>query len=475
MPMYTWIRPRPGDDAHALQSKARASRKIRALREAFRDHVAAARLPGDDPPPADSTRYVRIATWNIREFDSASYGQRTPEAKAYIAEILANFDLVAVQEVRRDLDALEDVLRLLGPNWDYIATDVTEGSAGNNERMAFVFNRDKVWFRHVVGELTLPDGQKVTDPFGERFRIEGGPTLSLPPGVVLTSPSNLRVDTLASGQTKIEQDVEIPLPAGTLLALPTGAAVRFARNARVPLTPGRAIAIAPTQTPRLPEAAEIVLPPNSFVGGAQQFARTPFIASFQAGWLKINLATVHVYYGSDAAGLERRKEEIRRLTALLAARAASDNDTDADSYFIALGDFNIVGRDHETMAALLSHGFVVPEPLMSVPGSNVARDKFYDQIALWDGPSARRRRYTHIVPYRAGVFDYFNVVFRSDEEAIYRPAMRKPGSDDTYASYATWRTHQMSDHLPMWVELKIDFTEEFLDEVDGEIAQRLNP
>ena len=29
-----------------------------------------------------------------------------------------------------------------------------------------------------------------------------------------------------------------------------------------------------------------------------------------------------------------------------------------------------------------------------------------------------------------------------------------------YRTY--WRTHQMSDHLPMWVELKIDFSRQYL-------------
>ena len=26
-----------------------------------------------------------------------------------------------------------------------------------------------------------------------------------------------------------------------------------------------------------------------------------------------------------------------------------------------------------------------------------------------------------------------------------------------------WRTYQMSDHYPLWVELDIDFTEDYLD------------
>jgi hypothetical protein len=313
----------------------------------------------------------------------------------------------------------------------------------------------------------------VTDPFGDRFKVEGGAQLQLPTGQKLVSPTGLRTDTLASGQTKVEQEVEISIPTGTKLVLPPGSSIRFAKNARVPITDAKGIDIDASETPTLPEAAEIVLPPNSLTGGPQQFARTPFIASFQAGWLKINLATVHIYYGQGAAGLERRKEEIRRLTSLLADRAKSDSDSDADSYFIALGDFNIVTPEHDTMDALLTNGFVVPEPLQAVPGSNVKKDRFYDQIAMWMGQSSRRDAYTRFVPYRAGVFDFFNVVYREDEEEIHKSSMQKPDGKGEYASYETWRTYQMSDHLPMWVELRIDFALEYLDEVALEIQSRL--
>ena len=347
MPFYTWLRPRSGDDQDTLATKLRAAQRIKALKTAFDAHVAAAPHPDGTDVPSESARIVRIATWNIRELDSNSYGKRSQEAKAYIAEILSFFDLIAVQEVRRDLRALQDVMRLLGPSWGYLATDVTEGASGNKERMAFVFNRNKVWFRDIAGELTLPRGQKISDPFGERFMVEGGAHLELPPGELIASPTGLNTGTLASGQTKIEEEVEIPLPDGTKVVLPTGSSIRFADNARVPITPDDAIDIEATATPTLPEAAEIVLPPHSLVGGEYQFARTPFVASFQAGWLKLNLATVHILYGSGNAGMERRQEEIRRLTKLLAQKAKSDSDSDADSYFIALGDFNIVGPGHE--------------------------------------------------------------------------------------------------------------------------------
>ena len=473
MPIYTWLRPRSGDSIDTLNTKRRAAQKLKALRAAFKAHVDAAELPQDVVPPSDSSRYIRIATWNIREFDSPSYGRRSQEAKAYIAEIISYFDLIALQEIRRDLGPLNDVKNLLGPNWDYIATDVTEGTSGNHERMAFLFNRDKVWFRHVAGELTLPKGQKVTDPFGDRFRIEGGAQIELAAGQVLTSPTGLKTGKLASGQTKVEEEVDIQLPPGTKVVLPPGSLIHFAKNARVPITPDGGVAIEGTSTPTLPEAAEIVLPPNSLVGGPQQFARTPFIASFQAGWLKINLATVHIYYGTGAAGIEQRKEEIRRFTTLLAERAESDSDSDADSYFIVLGDFNIVDRKHETMEALLTNDFVTPKPLQEIPGSNVKQDKFYDQIALWMGKSNRRKTYTHIIPYRAGVFDFFDIVYRTDEEDTYHPFMRKPGSQEFYSSYASWRTYQMSDHLPMWVELQVDFAREYLDQVEADLQAHL--
>jgi len=474
MPFYTWLRPRSDDDDETLKTKQRAAQKIKALRHALKDHINQATLPEDMESLSDMSRFVRIATWNIREFDSSSYGYRSREAKAYIAEILSHFDLIALQEIRRDIKALRDVMRLLGPNWDYIATDVTAGDPGNKERMAFLFNRDKVWFRNVAGELTLPKGQKVTDPFGERFKVEGGAQFELPGGEILATPTGLKIKTLASGETKVDEDVEISLPNGAKIVLPTGSSIRFAKNARVPVTETDGIDIEASSTPTLPEAAEIVLPPNSLVGGPQQFARTPFIASFQAGWLKINLATVHIYYGSGATGIERRKEEIRRLTTLLAERAESDSDSDADSYFIALGDFNIVDREHGTMEALQTNHFVIPDPLQTVPGSNVKQDKFYDQIALWTGESTRRKTYTRIRPYRAGVFDFFDVVYRTDEENTYRPFMRKPGTDDFYSRYSDWRTHQMSDHLPMWVELQIDFAQEYLDEIEADIQAELD-
>jgi hypothetical protein len=50
---------------------------------------------------------------------------------ACLAEVISRFDVVALQEARRSTEALRFLLERLGPAWRVIASDVTEGSAGN--------------------------------------------------------------------------------------------------------------------------------------------------------------------------------------------------------------------------------------------------------------------------------------------------------------------------------------------------------
>lgn len=94
-----------------------------------------------------------LATWNIQAFGASS---RTEESLWYIAEILSRFDLIAVQEVKRDLGELDRVCRLLGPWWRYLVTDSSEGDGGNDERLAFLFDTRKVRFGGMAGEIVLP-------------------------------------------------------------------------------------------------------------------------------------------------------------------------------------------------------------------------------------------------------------------------------------------------------------------------------
>lgn len=106
-----------------------------------------------------------IATWNIRAFGNitrewASNQDDSPRRDLHsvlcIAEIISHFDVVAVQEVKGNIRGLRDALKVLGPDWGLILTDVTRGSDGNNERMAFLFNTKRVQLSGLACELVVP-------------------------------------------------------------------------------------------------------------------------------------------------------------------------------------------------------------------------------------------------------------------------------------------------------------------------------
>lgn len=211
-------------------------------------------------------------------------------------------------------------------------------------------------------------------------------------------------------------------------------------------------------------AGEIVLPMRRLIRGERQFARTPFLVTFQSGWFVFMICTVHIYYGADSGPqLARRIEEIAAIARLLSQRA-----DDESANYVILGDFNIVSPDHETMQALKQQDFIVPEWLSELP-SNMRLDKHYDQIAF------KARDGQLQFGGRAGVFNLYKSVFRAEDKDVYFEHMKKldelevdadgrPGDTAPNTSYYldTWRTFQMSGHLPMWVELKIDFSEQYL-------------
>ena len=210
-------------------------------------------------------------------------------------------------------------------------------------------------------------------------------------------------------------------------------------------------------------AAELVLPK---VEGADQpplqLARSPYVAGFKAGWAYLTLVTVHIYYGKSTPIDPRRLEEIKSLGETIAKNAPKFSCAPqyepgmkpvADNLFV-LGDFNIFKREDVTMRALTDAGFLVPAELQAIPGSNVAKDKHYDQIAYLKKLS--RMQSTG----KAGVFDFFEHVYRLDQEDEYSQDRGNRGS-----SYKEWRTYRMSDHLPMWIEFAVDDTDAYLNEL----------
>lgn len=153
MVMYAQLKIRSGDGSAARKKKKRVASRLLVLREKLKVHLKSS---GASMSHGNT---VRIATWNLREFGGSKYKGRGFEPLYYIAEIIYHFDIVALQEVRGDLKEFYQLKRILGQTWDYIATDVTDGAAGNGERMVFLFNQNKVSFQNIAGELTLKENQ----------------------------------------------------------------------------------------------------------------------------------------------------------------------------------------------------------------------------------------------------------------------------------------------------------------------------
>ena len=295
----------------------------------LRARIEAAKIPSSK---LDET--LNIATWNIREFGKKP---RTEAAIHYIAEIIGQFDLVGIVELRENLGDLERLLPILGPYWDAVYSDAIPDPGGNDERICFLYDGRACAFNGMAARATAPRTKKGTE--------------------------------------------------------------------------------------YLPE---------------EDWWRPPYLATFKAGNYGFMALSVHARWGdSDDA----RTAEIQRIAAWLEAKIKSPYNEDQD--VIVMGDFNIPSRTSPMFKALTSTGLTIPTALLKDDfGSNLARDKRYDQILHY-------ARYPADFTLGGGVLDFY----ASDHKPLF-PNLTKQQF-----------TFQMSDHLPLWVQIRTDIDDFKLDEL----------
>jgi endonuclease/exonuclease/phosphatase family metal-dependent hydrolase len=184
-------------------------------------------------------------------------------------------------------------------------------------------------------------------------------------------------------------------------------------------------------------AGELVVPPERLAEIApdalrEQFARSPYAVSFQAGSTTVILVTLHVLYGTKPA------DRIPELTAIARWMADWARQTHRWHHnLVVLGDFNIDRHDDPLYRAFTSTGLTVPAALNTVRRSIFADpgqptlDKYYDQIAWFTQGHARLMNMELLA---AGGFDFV--------EHLYR---------DVGMSKAQMQ-YRVSDHYPLWVE-----------------------
>ncbi len=102
--------------------------------------------------PRKSAGKTLVASWNIANLGDA--GQvRSQDDLRLMAHILKRFDVVAIQEVKDNLSDFSEIMSYLGRHYEAVFTD----PAGNNERMAFVYDSNRVQTRELFAELALVD------------------------------------------------------------------------------------------------------------------------------------------------------------------------------------------------------------------------------------------------------------------------------------------------------------------------------
>ncbi|HEX2769047.1 MAG TPA: hypothetical protein VHN12_07155, partial [Geobacteraceae bacterium] len=112
-----------------------------------------ARIKKADIPSSKLDETLNIATWNIREFGKK---KRKEASVHYIAEILGEFDLIGIVELRDDLTDLGRVLKILGPYWRAVYSDMIPDMGGNHERIAFIYDKRAVVFNGLAAEANPP-------------------------------------------------------------------------------------------------------------------------------------------------------------------------------------------------------------------------------------------------------------------------------------------------------------------------------
>lgn len=306
---------------------------------ALKKRIDAAKIPSSKLDES-----INVAVWNIREFGKV---HRTEAAIHYIAEILGQFDLVGLVELRDDLTDLGRVLPFLGPSWEIVYSDWIDDGGGNKERTAFLFDRRAVTFNGLAAEIDAPRAKKLTEYLAK-----------------------------------------------------------------------------------------------------QSFWRAPYLCSFRSGNFDFIAIAAHARWGDD---IKARQAELQLLADWIDGRFKDKFAEDTD--LIVMGDFNVPKLGDELFKALTSRGLMIPDCLQTlrsgdqvIPGSNLNKDRRYDQILHL--PTLKKR-----FSNKGGTVDFFGSDARINE--LF------PDKNYTRQKFS----FQLSDHFPLWVQVKTDIDGERLNQI----------
>jgi endonuclease/exonuclease/phosphatase family metal-dependent hydrolase len=171
-----------------------------------------------------------------------------------------------------------------------------------------------------------------------------------------------------------------------------------------------------------------------------QLHRMPYCASFKAGRFDFIIVNVHIYYGQTKKERKQREKEITMLVDYIQRRSKQAHTKVFDQDFFVVGDFNIEEAGDKFFNALVSKNFIMPKRLNTLK-TNFQRTKTFDKIAWVNRNDFKFKGNINVIPFY---------------KAIFQDKKPKGGKK------------QISDHLPLWAEFRIN-------ELTQELDQVINP
>lgn len=118
---------------------------------------------------------ISLCSWNLKDFGQT----KSASEIAFIAEIVKDYDILAIQEVVAGYGGAQAVARLIdelnrrGFKWDYCISDPTYSSSYKSERYAFLWKTSRV---KKIGEAWLEQKYKLEidrEPYYANFEFVG--------------------------------------------------------------------------------------------------------------------------------------------------------------------------------------------------------------------------------------------------------------------------------------------------------------
>lgn len=135
-------------------------------------------IPSWNPPPGAT---IKIASFNIQVFGDAKAGK--PYVIDTICQIISNFDVVAIQEIRTQDDLfvqkfVHRLNQLSGRQYDFRVGERL-GNTRSTEQYAFIFDTQRIEVHpQLVRTISDPDNLMHREPFYAFFATRGIPNLN---------------------------------------------------------------------------------------------------------------------------------------------------------------------------------------------------------------------------------------------------------------------------------------------------------